>query len=327
MSIPLIDIEPYLLGDETNKKAVAKLIDEACTDIGFLIINGHGVSKDLIENMNTVSHEYFDLPYWEKMKFKMPSDRYRGYTSFGSENLAASLDEVVPPDLKESFSMGPFNHRYDEYHYGENGSRFFAPNFWPEKPSSMKNIWEKYFLEMEKLSKTLMRIFALGLSLDENWFDDKIDKHITNFSVIHYPGQNKLQPLPNQLRAGAHSDYGSLTIVGTDTDVGGLEIQNKDGEWSVVPFIQDAFVVNLGDLMAEWTNDRWVSTMHRVANPPEEKSHISKTSMTFFHQPNYDAVIECIPTCVSSSNPSKYGKTTSGEHVTMKITKHRMEDA
>ena len=186
-----------------------------------------------------------------------------------------------------------------EYHFGEDGSRFFAPNYWPDKPASMKSIWEKYFLEMEKLSKTLMRIFALGLSLDENWFDDKIDKHITNFSVIHYPGQNKLQPLPNQLRAGAHSDYGSLTIVGTNTDIGGLEIKNKGGEWNSVPFIQDAFVVNLGDLMAEWTNDRWIISLSKKSGElsKKEKEIIKKKQLleSIKNEKVYLKVLEAFP--------------------------------
>ncbi|MDC0074337.1 isopenicillin N synthase family oxygenase [Alphaproteobacteria bacterium] len=322
-SIPLIDLGPFIKGDKKEKLLVSKQIDEACRNIGFLIIQGHSVSPSLINKMYEISEEYFKLPYWEKMRFKMPPDRYRGYTSFGSENLANSLDTVAPPDLKESFSIGPFNHSYDEYHFGQTGSRFFASNFWPDNPLTMRKIWESYFSEMEALSNTLMSAFALALDLDENWFDSKIDKHITNFSVIHYPGQKDISVMPNQLRAGAHSDYGSLTIVNTNTDIGGLEVLNANREWETVPWLPDAFVVNLGDLMAEWTNDRWKSTMHRVINPPIEKAHLSKTSMTFFHQPNYDAVIECIPTCVSQKNPAKYGKTTSGEHVTMKINKHR----
>ena len=321
--IPLIDIGPFRLGNAAERKAVAKAVDEACRGTGFLVITGHGVSTDLVKEMYRVSHEYFSCPLWEKMRFKMPPDRYRGYTPYASENLSYSLDEISPPDMKESFSIGPFDHKYDEYHFGPNGARYFAPNFWPHSPPDMRAIWELYYAEMEKLSRTLMQLFAESLDLPTEWFDDKIDHHITNFSVIHYPGQRELAVRPGQLRAGAHSDYGSLTIVQTDTDVGGLEVQNDDGTWDLVPWIADAFVINLGDLMAEWTNDRWVSTMHRVVNPPPDKVHLSKTSMLFFHQPNYDAVVECIPTCVSTSNPAKYGKTTSGEHVTMKVTKHR----
>ena len=206
--------------------------------------------------------------------------------------------------------------------------RYFAANMWPEQPDGLREVWERYFAEMTRLSADLMRIFALALEMPEHWFADKIDEHITNFSVIHYPAQDDL-PGANQLRSGEHSDYGSLTIVHTDTDVGGLEVLQRRvgdaGEWVGVPIIPDTFVINLGDLMAEWTNDRWVSTLHRVANPPRDQADVTKTSLLFFHQPNYDAVVECIPTCMGPNNPPRYVTTTSGEHVTTKITKHRTD--
>ncbi len=325
-TVPLIDIAAYRTGEAGAKARLAAEIDAACREIGFLVITGHGVDPKLIAEMHRVSHAYFARPFWEKMRFKMPADRYRGYTPFGAESLSYSLDDVAPPDIKESFSIGAFDHAADEYHFGPAGARYFAPNFWPDQPADMRAIWEAYYAEMERLAGDLMRLFALALGLDEHWFDDKIDRHITNFSVIHYPGQTEIAPAEGQRRAGAHTDYGSLTIIQTDTDVGGLEVCRRDGGWEAVPWLPDTFVVNLGDLMAEWTNDRWVSTLHRVANPPAERADESKTSLLFFHQPNYDAVVECIPTCTGPDNPPKYGRTTSGEHVTMKINKHRTVD-
>ena len=323
-AVPLINIAGFL--DGTDKASVVSQIDDACRNIGFLIVEGHGVDPILIAEMHRMSHAYFDRPFWEKMRYKMPPDRYRGYTPFGAESLSYSLDEEQAPDIKESFSMGPFNHDFDEYHFGVAGARYFAPNFWPEQPDEMRTVWETYYGEMNRLSGDLMRIFATALDLDETWFVGKIDKHITNFSVIHYPGQENIAPATGQSRAGAHTDYGSLTIVQTDTDVGGLEVQTRDGSWSAVPWIPDTFAINLGDLMSEWTNDKWVSTLHRVANPPREKANISKTSLLFFHQPNYDALIECIPTCTDANNPPRHAKITSGDHVTMKINKHRTVD-
>ena len=140
-SVPLVNIEPFLKGDDEARATVAKTVDHACKEIGFLIIEGHGVCSKLVEDMYRVSHAYFSLPYWEKVSRKMPTDRYRGYTAFESETLALSLDEKSPPDLKESFSCGPFNSNYDEYHFGQNGQRFFAPNIWPERPQEMINLW------------------------------------------------------------------------------------------------------------------------------------------------------------------------------------------
>jgi len=325
-SIPIIDIAPYFEGSPTGKQHVAEAVDRACREIGFLVISGHGIEPQTITAMREVSRRYFALPVEEKLRLRMPTDRYRGYTPMGSEGLAASLDQVAPPDLKESFSIGPVSVPNDEYHKGPQAGPFFADNFWPDQPEDMRAVWETYYLAMEQLATSLMRIFALALGLPEHWFDDKVDRHITNFSVIHYP-EPVGDPPSGQLRAGAHTDYGSLTILQKDDAPGGLQVQGHDGSWLEVPHVPGSFVVNLGDLMAEWTNDRWRSTMHRVVMPDtEERSHSDRYSMAFFHQPNYDAVIECIPTCCSADRPARYGKTTSGEHVVMKIEKHRAPD-
>ena len=320
--IPLIDIEPFLKGSAADKARTAKVLDDACREFGWLVITGHGVADALIAEMHAVSRAYFALPYWEKMKHRMPADRYRGYTPPGTESLAYSLDEERPPDLKEAFSMGPVDGACDAYHYGPAGARYFAPNIWPDRPADMPRVWESYYREMTRLSADVMRIFAVALDMPEDFFEPKIDEHITNFSAIYYPAQQEA-PRAEQLRGGAHTDYGSLTLVHCDTDVGGLEIESEAGEWEAVPWLPDSFSVNLGDLMAEWTNHRWRSTMHRVANPSRDKAHLDRQSLIFFHQPNYDAAIECLPSCVSADNPARYGRTTSGDHITMKLTKQR----
>ncbi|MGI9333034.1 MAG: isopenicillin N synthase family dioxygenase [Gammaproteobacteria bacterium] len=320
--VPVVDIAPFRHGGPTDKTDVAGRVDAACRDLGFLVIEGHDVPDYMVSAMYDSAAEYFVLPYWEKMRLKMPPDRYRGYTPYGAETLAHSLDQSTAPDIKESFSIGPFEHACDAYHFGESGARYFAPNIWPARPERMQSIWEAYYSEMSRLAGDLMRIFAVALGMPERWFDDKIDRHITNFSAIHYPTQ-PAAPSPDQLRAGAHTDYGSLTIVHTNTDVGGLEVRDRSGAWSRVPIVPRTVVVNLGDLMAEWTNDRWVSTLHRVANPPRDQADRTKTSLLFFHQPNYDTVVECLPTCTGPGNPPRYRKTTSGEHATAKIEKHR----
>ncbi|MSO75182.1 MAG: isopenicillin N synthase family oxygenase [Alphaproteobacteria bacterium] len=325
-AIPVIDVAPFTQDGAAGHRAVAEAVDRACTDLGFLIISGHGVSEALIDDMRAVSRAFFDLPVDKKMRLRMPPDRYRGYIALGHEALANSLDQASPPDLKESFSIGPFGVPDDAYHRTAKPGNFFAPNIWPDRLANFRTVWETYFHEMERVSTLLMRIFAVGLGMTENFFDDKIDHHITNFSVIHYPEQAS-DPLPGQLRAGAHTDYGSLTIVKPDAAPGGLQVLGKDGCWIDVPVIAGTFVVNLGDLMAEWTNDRWVSTLHRVVNPPRDKALGSRRLSTiFFHQPNYDAVIECLPTCADAAHPPRYGRTTSGEHVWMKVNKHRQPD-
>ncbi len=175
---------------------------------------------------------------------------------------------------------------------------------------------------MSALATDIMRIFALALGLDEHHFDPSVDRHITNMSAIHYPPLVG-EPLPGQLRGGAHTDFGSITIVQRDTAPGGLQVL-LDDEWVDPPYAENSFVINLGDLMAEWTNDEWVSTIHRVALPPDFADAASdRLSFTFFHQPNYDAVIEVISTCTGPDRPAKYGTTTSGAHITGKIAAMR----
>ena len=265
-TIPIIDISPFLKGGDAERRAIAAAVNTACSEIGFLLVIGHGIPASLVDEMRHVSTTFFERALEEKMRYRMPPDRYRGYIALGNEALAYSLDEKTPPDYKESFSIGPVDAPDDAYHRAATPANFFAPNMWPDGLPEFRTTWTAYYRGMEELATTLMRIFAMALGMDAHYFDDKIDRHITNFSMLHYPPQHD-PPLPGQLRAGAHTDYGSLTIVKPDGAEGGLQVRAKDGSWLDVPHVPDAFVVNLGDLMAEWTNDRWVSTLHRVVNP------------------------------------------------------------
>ena len=174
---------------------------------------------------------------------------------------------------------------------------------------------------MEELSARLMRLFALGLDLPERFFDDKIDRHISHLQANLYPDQD-VPPQLDQLRAGAHSDYGSLTVLRQENKPGGLQVKAADGTWSDVETVPHSFVINIGDLMAYWTNDRWRSTLHRVVNPPREAFGSSaRISLVFFHQPNHDASVECLPSCVDAGHPAQYAPTTSGAHLLAKINK------
>jgi isopenicillin N synthase-like dioxygenase len=322
-AVPVIDIAPYLAGTTAGKAKVAAEVGRACTDIGFLTIVGHGIPQDLIERCYAVSKEFFDLPLPEKMQCERPQpDWVRGYSAVGGEGLSYSLDEPAPPDLKESLSIGPTNvPEHDAYFHGPAAGPHFAPNIWPERPAALKPVWTAYFAAMEQLSAQLMRIFALALDLPEHFFDDKIDKHISMFRVLNYPDQPE-NPAPGQYRAGAHSDYGSLTIVRQEEAPGGLQVRNQDGDWVDVKPIPGAFVVNIGDLMMQWTNDLWQSTMHRVVNPPRDKAIGSRRiSLVFFHQPNYDAMVSCLESCRDTGHPPRYAPVSSGDHLRSKFVK------
>ena len=189
-AVPVIDIAPFLAGGRGDKARVAAQVDAACREIGFLVIAGHGVADAQVDALHRVTRAFFDLPHWEKLRVKMPPDRYRGLMTVGSEDVAYSMDEDEgAPDWRESFVSGPHDHAYDEYHYGALGWRFFAASLWPDRPAEMRPLWEAYYREMERLAGDLMRIFAWALGLEEGFFADKIDRHITNFTASYYPPQ------------------------------------------------------------------------------------------------------------------------------------------
>ena len=313
LDVPLIDIGPYRLGDARAKAGVATAVDRACRDIGFLVIDGHGVDAGLIERTRRVSAAFFDLPLAEKMRVARPAkDVTRGYIGLDEESLARSRDpNAYGSDLNESLMIGPVDVPPARYAFAPAAGKHFAPNLWPERPVGLREVYTDYYRAMGLLAQTLMRIFALGLGLPEHGFDARIDKHISRLRVRNYPAQ-LAAPAPGQIRAGAHSDYGSLTILATEDKPGGLQVCNAAGHWVDVPVAAGCFIVNIGDLMARWTNDTWVSTLHRVVNPPADAGAAARRqSLVFFHNPNYDAAIESLVT----DAPPKYPPTTSGEHL------------
>ena len=322
LSVPIINIAPYRTGPAAAKNEVVAAVDKACRDIGFLVITGHGVSPALIARVEATSRRFFKMPLDAKQALKRPQDdQVRGYSAVGNEGLSYSLGKKAPGDLKESFTIGPIDPPNDKYFTGPAAGPHFAPNLWPAQIDDFRESWSEYFETMSDLAVNLMRIFALGLALPEHFFDDKIDRHISMFRVLSYPDQTE-PPEPGQLRAGAHSDYGSLTILKIEDRPGGLQVCNKAGEWISVPVVPSSFVVNIGDLMMQWTNDQWISTLHRVANPSRERANDSlRQSLVYFHQPNYDAMVECLPSCLAPGERAKYAPISSGDHLRNKFLK------
>jgi isopenicillin N synthase-like dioxygenase len=318
--IPIIDLSPARRDGLAGRKAVAAEIDAACRSLGFLVIAGHGVPDTVVQDARSAALRFFALPEDEKNKVRKQSSTYRGYAPIESEALAQSLDNPSPPDLKEAFNIGQVDVGTGAYFTAPEAQGFFAPNIWPQALPELKTALERYYREMTLLATELMRLFALGLGLPEHFFDDKVDRHITNFSLLYYPPLAR-PPQPGQLRAGAHTDYGSLTILQRDETPGGLEVASGDASgdnWLTVPDIPGSFVVNLGDLMQDWTGGAWRSTLHRVVNPPEVGT-AARLSMAFFHQPNWDAMISPLP--VPGAIDGGFRPVNSGAHVRAKIAK------
>jgi isopenicillin N synthase-like dioxygenase len=325
LEVPVIDLTPYRGG--SDKSSVARAVDHACRIIGFLVVSGHGVPDDLTAEMEAVSEEFFAFPTEEKMQVARPaSGALRGYIPILQESLARSRGAEAPADLNESLMVGEPDPPDTPYYRSLAAGHHFAPNLWPARPERLRAVWTNYFREMERLATDIMRVFALALDLPEGYFDDKIDRHISRVRVRNYPPPRE-PPVPGQLRAGAHSDYGSLTILKTQDRPGGLQVLNAAGLWVDVPTIPGSFIVNIGDLMARWTNDRWVSTLHRVVVPPLERTAESqRLSLVFFHNPNYDAMIECVPTCRDAQGTAKFASVSAGEYLTAKFVSAQTGD-
>jgi isopenicillin N synthase-like dioxygenase len=285
-----------------------------------MVISGHGVDPSLIDAVEEVSRAFFDLPLEEKMRIVRPApDVTRGYMPIKAEVLVRSRGGNAPGDLNESLMIGPVDTDGGGYYTAVEAGRHFAPNLWPERPEGLRAIYERYYRVMDTLAIDLMRLFALALGLPEKYFDSSVDRSISRLRVRNYPAPLET-PVPGQLRAGAHSDYGSLTILKTEDRPGGLQVQGKDGEWLDVPHRAGCFVVNIGDMLARWTNDRWVSTLHRVVNPPADRvAESRRQSVVFFQNPNYDALVACLPSCTDAAHPPKYPPTTSGGHLREKF--------
>jgi isopenicillin N synthase-like dioxygenase len=319
-AVPVIDISPWRGGDLAARRTLAAEVDRTCRDIGFMVISGHGVDPDLIAAVEGVSRTFFDLPLEEKMRIVRPApDVTRGYMPMKAEVLVRSRGGTAQGDLNESLMIGPVDVTDAAYYTSPAAGRHFAKNLWPERPPGLRHVYERYYRVMDALAIDLMRLFALALDLPERYFDSSVDRSISRLRVRNYPAPAET-PEPGQLRAGAHSDYGSLTILKTEDRPGGLQVLGKDGGWLDVPHLPGCFVVNIGDMLARWTNDRWVSTLHRVVNPPPDRAAESRRqSVVFFQNPNYDAVVSCLPSCADGANQPKYPPTTAGGHLREKF--------
>lgn len=315
--VPLIDLAPARMGGPSGRRRLARAIDTACREIGFFAIGGHGVPEPLVADLRRQAHAFFTLPMAAKLTARHPvAGTNRGYHPAGLETLSAALDAGGPPDLKEFFHVGPVDTTDDAYFTDAEGRRHFTPNVWPAEPAGFAAAATAYYRAMSPLIVTLMQLAALALDVDERFFDDKVDRSIGTMRLNYYPAQSAAPPA-GQLRASAHTDYGGFTILSGEDVPGGLQVRTRDGDWIDVPTSPMTFVVNIGDLLMRWTNDRWLSNLHRVVNPPAAGPSRARLSVAFFNHPNYDVLIECPP----SQGPAKHPPVRSGDYRDLKYAK------
>ena len=294
-AIPVIDMGPFLKGTEEEKAAVVAEIHAAATTVGFTYLTNFGISQDTLDMAFAIAKAYFrsehkaDVPFVQQVN--------HGYGQMGVERL----DPSKPADLKETFTS-------------RDVSRIpTGPEFWPNP--EFEAFMRTFYDQIRGVASRVMEAFALSLDLPEGFFEPKHTGLTQTLRLLHYPPVEN--PSEGQLGAGAHTDYGTLTVLFQDSS-GGLQVQNLEGEWVEAPPIPGTVVINTGDLIARWSNDRFKSTPHRVVPRPAAMKN-GRLSIAFFSDPDPDVMIETIPSCVTQSTPSKYPKITAGDYIAERI--------
>lgn len=304
-SIPLIDIAPLASADPAARMAVARQVGQACRGIGFFAITGHGIPADQMQSTFDAAHRLFALPAEQKEALSIRRHGHnRGYVALGVE----ALDEKSAPDLKEAYNLV-----WD----GEPGR---PPNVWPPIEGWRAQA-QAYFDAALEVGRRLHRAFALDLGLEEDFFADKLDRPMATLRFLRYPpaaGTGSAAPLTPeaaaaQAGAGAHTDYGNVTLLATD-GVPGLQVRSRGGEWITAPHLPGAFMCNIGDCLMRWSNDVYVSTPHRVGPPPRLRH-----SIAFFLDPNPDALVSALPGCVPAGESPRHPPVTAAEHLRQRL--------
>jgi isopenicillin N synthase-like dioxygenase len=293
-TIPVIDVAALISGSPGEAQAVASALGRACREVGFFYVTGHNVPPALMARVFEASAALFSGPasIRDATAFTGAGGN-RGYIRLGGE----ALDPSKPADVKEAFNIGLELKPDDPELLAR--APFRGANLWPDI-AGFRDTMLDYFDRVWRLGRDLHRGFALDLGLPIDFFQTKLDKPIAVLRLLHYPPVVQ-PPAEGQLGAGAHTDYGNVTLLATDA-VGGLMVQDRSGRWLDAPVMPGAFVCNIGDCLMRWSNDVYVSTPHKVVSPAGRDRY----SVAFFLDPNPDAVVACLRTCIGPDRPAKY---------------------
>ncbi|MGA1597818.1 MAG: isopenicillin N synthase family dioxygenase [bacterium] len=296
--IPIVDFA-------SSPEVVARQAHDAYTRIGFMYAANLLSDANALEHTFSEARKFFDLPDEEKQACGWSSEASnRGYTAVEQENV----DPDAPGDLKEAYNMGK-----------EGNTEH--PNPWPSSRPQFREAMVAFHETCLQMSFQVLAAFEQALELPPGFFKARHDVGDSNIlRVLHYPAVSSLDTLkPGQLRAGAHTDYGTITLLMQD-DVGGLEVRSREGEWIPAPMIPGTVIVNSGDLLARWTNDVFCSTPHRVVLPQTPEQNRSRQSLAFFCHPNFDAEVRCIESCARPDQPAKYPSIGAGEYLLWRLS-------
>jgi len=297
---------PLAGGDRAALAAVGQALLDAARSVGFFYVRNHGVPQPLIERAYGLSRRFFGLPDEAKQRVRINAI-HRGFLAIGG----ARMYETARVDLKESFIWGP-ELGHDDPDVAA-GKPLMGPNQWPAELPELASALTEYSGAAMACARSLLRGFAVSLGLDADFFRERFAKPLARCSLIYYPPQ-PADSGNDQFGVAPHTDYGGLTLLNQD-DTGGLQVRARSGEWVTAVPIPGTFVVNVGDLMARWTNDRFVSTPHRVVN----SSKRARYSMALFFDPAFDTVID--PRDLRPEGAALHPPVTCGDYIVSRFIK------
>lgn len=319
--VPVLDVSCYVAGADaaTDPECarVAAALDKACREVGFIQIVGHGVDADALAGLPVALDEFFALPLETKKQYRRDPSANRGYSPPKSESLSMSLGISANQmnDYYEAFTIGTEAAGFPGLDLPENS---YAHNNWPDVAAGFRPRIEAYFAEAQRLARTLMVAFSDALALPADYFDSMIDHSIEVLKMNNFALPEGDTEIAGDLQGmGAHTDFGILTILWAD-QVPGLQVLDRDGAWHDVQPADGALLINLGDAMARWTNDRWMSTVHRVDPPVRDGRIQRRRSAAFFFDGNHDAVLEALPGTLGDGEIG-YEPITVAENIAMKV--------
>ena len=305
-SIPVIDMGPLFGGGGAEIAAVGQALLQAARGVGFFYVRNHSVPQPLVDRAYTLSRRFFALPEPAKHSVRINAI-HRGFLAVGG----ARMYETARVDLKESFIWGP-ELGLDDPDVAA-GKPLMGPNQWPAELPELAPALTEYSGAVMACARSLLRGFAVSLGLDADFFRKRFAKPLARCSLIYYPPQPP-DSGSDQFGVAPHTDYGGITLLNQD-ETGGLQVRTRSGEWVTAVPIPGTFVVNVGDLMARWSNDRFVSTPHRVVN----SSGHARYSMALFFDPAFDTVID--PLDLRPEGAALYPPVTCGEYIVSRFNK------
>ncbi len=313
-AIPILDVSKFRHGGTAGLEAIAEELRGYLEHVGFLYIKGHGVPRHSVEAVREAGRRFHALPREEKLKIKLDRN-FRGYIPINTSTIVtSSVAKVTKPNQSESLML--MHEVAADDPAATAGKPLQGPNQWPDEslvPGFRATI-ETYVTQMTALARNMLDAITLALGMPRGAIATPFDKPTTFLRLLHYPTQPEEDGL---FGSAPHTDYGFITLLAQD-GVGGLEVKNKAGEWIAAPPIADTFVMNVGDILARWSNGRFVSTPHRVIN----RSGRERYSQPFFFDPNMETSIEVLSSCVAPGQQPNYAPVIYGDYLMERIDKN-----